>query len=322
MKKILIVGASGQLGTRVFQKLAERNQYAIRIFVREDSAYSHLMAAGPEIAIGDLRDRDSIDRAVAGADVIIATANTATPRKKEDTFKAVDTQGYRDLIDAAKKHGVGQFIFTSVIPGSTLMPLTESKTQTELYLKASGVPYTIFQPAAFMDVYFAFMGTDIPLKNEVAASVNRNFPFMQNFFKGVRGLIDSGKIGIIGDGAVRQNYIAIDNVAEFLVKSIDHPDLINTIHPIGGPQALSPLDVKAIFEKVLNRRLEVKKTPAFVMKLMGAIFAWINPTISNLFKLNYMSATEPGLVDCSDLAQNLGIRLISAEEYLRIKVEG
>lgn len=321
MKKVLVVGASGQLGTRVFEKLTELNQYAIRIFVREDSVYSHLAPANHEVVIGDLRDRDSIDRAVNGVDIIIATANTAAPRKKEDTFKAVDTQGYRDLIDAAKKHGVGHFIYTSILPGRGHIPLNASKAQTEAYLIASGVPYTIFQPAAFMDVYFAFMGSTIPLKNEVAATVNRNFPFMQNFFKSVKDNIDNGMIGIIGEGTVRQNYIAIDNVADFLVKAIDNPVTINTTHLLGGPEALSALEVKAIFEKALGRPLGIKKTPALVMKLMGSIFSWINPTISNIFKLNHMGATVPGLADCRELADKLGIHLISAEEYLRTKLK-
>ncbi len=58
----------------------------------------------------------------------------------------------------------------------------------------------------------------------------------------------------------------------------------------GGPEALSALEVKAIFEKVLNKSLKVKRTPAMMMKVMGNVFSLFNEGASNIFKLNYMAA--------------------------------
>ena len=325
MNKILIIGATGQLGTAVVRKLGQLNtySYSLRIMIREDSSYDHLKDLNPEIVFGDLKNKEEIYRAVEGCDIIIATANSAAPRKKEDSFQRVDINGYRDLIDAAKEAGVKQFIYISANPGggkyTRWVPLAQAKAATEAYLEKSGLTYTIFQPDNYMDVYLAFMGTSLPARNEAAALVHRAFPFMQNFYKGVKDDIEKGKIGIIGRGDVKRRYIAIENVADFVIASLENPKMYNQDFPIGGPQSLSPLEVKSIFEKVLGRKLKVKKTPRFMMKLLGNVFALFNEGASNIFKLNYMSATVPTTIDSDELAKSLGIRLISVEEYLRAK---
>lgn len=327
MKKILLIGATGQLGGKVFKKLLKTGLYDIRILVRKDSTYDHLKTAGPEIVFGDLKDANSVDTAVKGCDIVITTANSAAPRKKEDTFDTVDIEGYRHLIDAAERYGIEQFIYTSAImpddeKWQRWVPLVRSKVQTEAYLKDSNLDYTIIRPAPFMDVYFAFMGTTIPIRNEEAPLVERPFKFMQSFYNGIKDDVANGKIGIIGDGKVKHSYIAIENVADFIVKSVGNGELYNETINVGGPEALSALDVKAIFENVLNEPLTVKRTPAFMMKLLGNVMAPFNPAASNIFKLNYMQSTIPMEVDCIDLADHLDIDLISAEDFLWLKVEG
>lgn len=321
MKKILLVGATGQLGTSCHEKLAVSGKYSIRNFVREDSKYAHLQSGNPELFFGDLAENESIERAVKGCDIIITTANTAAPRKKSDTFKTIDLDGNKRLIDAAKKYKIQQFIFTSVYPFqlSHWSPLGKSKSMTEDYLKESGIDYTILQLDAIMDVYFAFMGSTLPLKDEIAATVNRPWGFMQKFYNGVKNDVENGKISIIGDGKSRHSYITVDNAADFLVKSIDNPDMINASYQIGGPEALSSLDVKSIFERVLEKELKIKRTPAGMMKIMGNVFSLFNKPASNIFKLNYINAIESSVFDTKELAEKLSITLTTAEEYLSRK---
>jgi uncharacterized protein YbjT (DUF2867 family) len=324
MKKILLIGASGQLGTRIFRKLTEAGYQKIRILVREDSRCQHLLSADPEVFVGDLRDVNSLRPAMQGVDTLIVTANSAAPRKKEDGFKTVDTQGILDLIQESRKNKLDHFIFTSIKPISPSLdqwlPLAKAKRMVEKRLTNSGLNYTILQPDAFMDVYFSFLGTDLPAQGDEAPLIHRDFKFMQTFFKSIRNDIAQGKIGIIGDGKVRHSYITVDDVAAFIVKAVDEPSMRNQVIPLGGPEALSSLEVKAIFEKVLGRELKVKRTPAFMMKLLGNLMAPFAPNAASIMKLNYISATAESIIDCSALADMLGIQLSTAEEFLRQKL--
>jgi uncharacterized protein YbjT (DUF2867 family) len=325
MKRVLIVGATGQLGTRVFEKLMAGKDYTVRIFAREDASnLNYLKQSTPEITFGDLTDKRSFETAVAGCDFIISTANTAAPRKKTDTFQSVDIQGYLDLINAAKSAGVRQFIYTSIAPMNerfnTWIPLMQSKTITETFLKSSGLNYTIIQPCAFMDIYFSFMGTDKLSLNEPSALTNRPWGFLQTFYSSVKNDMAKGKFDIIGNGQNKQSYITIDNVADFLIKSIDNQSLFNKTIPLGGPEALTSLEVKSIFEKTLNKPLTVKSTPAVMMKIMGNVFSLFNKPASNILKLNYANAVSDLVVDSTNIARELDIKLTSAEEYIKSKI--
>ena len=107
---ILVVGATGSLGGRIVRGLLEQGR-DVRVFVRRDSpseqmaqqglahTVQSLIDAGAQPVWGDLKDRASIEAAVAGVDTVISTAN-AVKRGGEDTLETVDLQGTLDLIDA------------------------------------------------------------------------------------------------------------------------------------------------------------------------------------------------------------------------------
>jgi len=87
----VIVGATGQMGTRVARRLLQEGG-PVRAFVREGSAYRRLQEAGVELAFGDLRDASSVEEACRGAKVVIATANTVGPRGRY-SFHSVERIG-------------------------------------------------------------------------------------------------------------------------------------------------------------------------------------------------------------------------------------
>ena len=77
---VLVVGATGQLGSRVTRQLLDRGA-AVRALVRPGSRHQHLAALGAGLVWGDLRDAASVRAAVQGADVVVATANVVVQRE-------------------------------------------------------------------------------------------------------------------------------------------------------------------------------------------------------------------------------------------------
>src|SRR5215471_20297967 len=207
---ILIVGATGQLGAVVVRKLRARGK-RVRAFVRSDSKIDHLKPLAVEMFTGDLLDPASVQEACLGADYVIATANAVVPRKRSDLFKTVDGEGYRRLIDASLRCGVRQFIYTSVASFSrnANIPLFRAKRSTEEYLAASGLTYTIVRAAAFMDMSFAMIGSDLPVRGAEAATVERSFWFTRNFFQRIRNSVEGGRALVGGNGTAKHSFIAI-----------------------------------------------------------------------------------------------------------------
>ena len=184
---ILVVGATGQLGDAVVRKLVEKGS-PVRALARTTSSYQHLQRAGIELVFGDLRDAASLLAACENVETVIATANAAVPSQSGDSFKAIDGQGYRNLIEACNQQGVRRFVYTSVSigPMDDQIPLLREKRLTEKRLQESGLDYTIFRADAFMDVAFAMMGSDIPVKGSEAATVRRSFWFSSRFFNSIK----------------------------------------------------------------------------------------------------------------------------------------
>ena len=324
-QKILIVGSSGQLGGKVYDLLVQQNQFEVYAFVRKDSKIDHLQLPESNKFVGDLLDPVSLENALKEMDIVISTANSSIPRKKDDTVHNVDYLGNKNLVNAAESNGIKQLIFVSVsgLEDKSLkkVPLAAAKIKAEEYLKKSKLNYTIIRPTVFMDVYLTFMGTEIPMYGEKAHPVNRPWKFMNNFFRGVKNNIENGKIGIIGSGTVKQNYVAVNDVANYIVGSIGQDDFIGKTLEVAGPENLNALEVKSVFEEVLGKQLEVKRTPAFIMKALGTIYSLFNKEISNIFWLNYANSKKSMIANSKELAERLGIKQTYLKGFLESKIK-
>ncbi|HMQ07795.1 MAG TPA: SDR family oxidoreductase [Saprospiraceae bacterium] len=324
--KVLVLGSTGLLGYNISKKALELG-HEVYAFHRPTSEIQPLLTLkGIQRVVGDIKEPQSLEVAVKGMDVVISTANAVSPRYKTDTFKAIDRDGNIALIEAAKKASIRQFIYTSAISFQHYdkqIPLSKVKRAVEKKLMESGVNYTIFRPAAFMDIYFAFFGTDIVLNNNPAHSLTRDYPFARKFFNGIRNdIVQKGQFNLSGKGDKRTSFISVNDVAEFHVRAIGNTKVYNRIIEIGGPQSLTPLEVKAIFEKHLNVHLKTKTTPPFVLNIISKILSPFNEHASNIMALNYVNTQTDSIIDDTEMiAEEFGIKLTSAEDYIASKIK-
>lgn len=145
---ILVVGATGVLGTDICRRLRARKQQ-VRGLVRSGSnGMSALSDIGVEVSQGDLRSRESVEAACSGVRTIISTATAMGSTDKSQNLRAVDHDGQLRLVEVAKASGVEQFIYTSVSPVlRESAPLVRYKRAMERAVISSGMRWTILQPA-------------------------------------------------------------------------------------------------------------------------------------------------------------------------------
>ena len=221
MDRTLVVGATGQLGRAAIRKLTTRGA-SVRALVRSSESAAHFQGLGVETALGDLTDSASLTRACDGITTVVATANAAVPTRRSDTFEAVERDGYRNLIAAAKAGRVRRFIYTSatVSKHERLSAFLQYKRETERALGASGLDYVIFRAGPFMDVAFAMLGSTIPLRGSDGATVLRPFGFANRHFAGIQDNIEKRHVvRIAGDGTMRHGFVCVEDVAEFLTSA-------------------------------------------------------------------------------------------------------
>ncbi|MEW2511154.1 NAD(P)H-binding protein [Streptomyces sp. NPDC046870] len=143
--KVLVTGASGNVGSLVVRTLSER-KVAVRGVVRREKSAAALRARdlpGVEVVVADLADEKAVPALLDGIDaVFLATGNTADQLTQE-----------QQVIRAAAAAGVRRLVKLSVGGASPDAPLTLARVHyaAEQELASSGLAYTVLRPAFFMD---------------------------------------------------------------------------------------------------------------------------------------------------------------------------
>ena len=120
--KVLVTGASGFIGSAIAHKLVEAD-FSVRALVRSRSPRAHLANLGLEFFEGDMRDRKSLDRALAGIRYVFHAAADYRlwARDPREVF-ATNVEGTRNLMEAAMHAAVERVVYTSSVATIALRP--------------------------------------------------------------------------------------------------------------------------------------------------------------------------------------------------------
>ena len=292
---ILIVGASGALGSIVARRLLEKGEAVRGMSRTPQEKLADLKEMGAEVVQGDLRDPASLRRACEGASKVVAAAHSILGRGDERSA-LVDDKGHRDLIDAASVAGVQQFVYVSVIGASSDHPsrFTRYKYGVEQYLKASGLPYTVIRASAFMWFHVhTLIGQPI---------------------------LETGKARLFGKGESLRNFVDESNVAECVLIALEDPDLLGKTIEVGGPENLATVDVVKVYEQLSGRRAQVSHLPRGALRVMSPLLLPFHPGLSQVMAMSLHEDVYGSCFDAAPLLERYPLELTSVEEYARARV--
>jgi dihydroflavonol-4-reductase len=111
----LVTGAAGFLGSHVARQLVARGE-AVRVLLRPSSQNRAIADLPLEYVTGDLRDTDSLDRALKGITHVfhVAADYRLWAKDSKDIYDS-NVGGTKNILAAAKRAGVQQFIYTSTV---------------------------------------------------------------------------------------------------------------------------------------------------------------------------------------------------------------
>src|SRR6266404_2937334 len=114
MKLNVITGATGQLGSHIAEQLRTAGEQ-VRALVRPGSDTRFLSEIGVDLAFGDLGERASIRKAVAGASIVYHCAARVSDWGPWSTFEKEVVQSTRNLVEACRAEKVGRLLHVSSI---------------------------------------------------------------------------------------------------------------------------------------------------------------------------------------------------------------
>ena len=156
MKKILVTGATGELGSTVIKTLLKTGTAEnISVLTRKEESKIEFEKRGLNAFIGQYSDVQSLEKAMENVDTVLLISSGDQGDRMQE---------HKNVIDTAKKKGVQNIAYTSrsLKDKNTLVnKLMMEHFLTEDYIKESGLKYVIFRNALYMDVLPLFVGKNV-----------------------------------------------------------------------------------------------------------------------------------------------------------------
>jgi NAD(P)H dehydrogenase (quinone) len=157
--KILVTGATGHIGKVVIEtllhKIPAQDVFAL---VREEAKAAELKAKGVTICVGNYNDTQSLKSAMKNIDKVLLVSSSDPGGR---------LQQQKNVVDVACQAGVSCIAYTSRSLKDRYTLANQKMTEhfeTEDYIKASGLPYTLFRNALYMDTIPIYIGKDVAEK--------------------------------------------------------------------------------------------------------------------------------------------------------------
>lgn len=226
MSKILVTGASGQLGRLVIAALLDDQGIPAADIIaasRDPGRLADLAARGIETRRADFDDPASLPAAFAGVDrlLIISTDALDRPGRRLEQHSAA--------IAAARAAGVGRLFYTSMPRAeANLVSFAPEHAGTEVAMRDSGLPHTIF----------------------------RNGWYMENLFMALPQALASGQ-WFSSAGAGRNAYVARADIAAAIAAGLARPVAGNVTYTLTGTQAHTTEEIAALAAAATGKPLAV-----------------------------------------------------------------
>ncbi|MFJ9381241.1 SDR family oxidoreductase [Streptomyces sp. NPDC101455] len=207
---IAVTGATGRFGRHAVETLLRQGVPASQIIAtgRDIEKIKDLADRGISVRRADFGDTDSLTAAFDGVHKLLLVSTT-TPSER--------IGNHRRAIDAAQAAGVSHLVYTSTLHAeSARMILAEAHRETERYVRASGIPFTIMRNGWYLENYTS----QLPV-------------YLQH----------GGIAGAAGQGRV--NAASVADYAEAAAAVLATDGHVGAVYELGGDQAFTLAELAA-----------------------------------------------------------------------------
>lgn len=242
-ERVLVVGGSGFIGTRLISVLQERGYWVSNLDERNSDVH------GSITTVGDVRSEKDVAAAAEGHDTII---NLAAAHRDDvrpvSLYDEINVDGARAVVAAAESAGIDRIVFTSSVAVYGLDKNDASESMT---------------PEPFNDYGRTKLAAEGVFREWATADTDRSLTIVRPsvvFGEGNRGnvynlakQVSSGRFLMVGNGGNRKSMSYVGNIVEYLADTLELPTGILLTNYADKPD-LSTAELIAVLRKSLHLR--------------------------------------------------------------------
>ena len=253
-KLVTVFGGSGFVGRHVVRALARRG-YRIRVAVRRPDLAGHLQplgGVGQIVAVqANLRNRDSVDRAVRGSDHVVNCVGILFEAGR-NTFDSVQDFGARAVAEAARAADAGLTHISAIgADVDSESVYARSKGRAEAAIARILPDAVILRPSIVFGPEDGFFN---------------KFAEMARF---------APALPLVGGGETKFQPVYVGDVAEAVARSVDGKLTAGAIYELGGPRVMSFRECLEEILKITLRKRPLVTLPWGLASLIGKIATFI-----------------------------------------------
>jgi nucleoside-diphosphate-sugar epimerase len=266
--KFLVTGGAGFIGSHIVRALVKNGDGVSVIDDFSSGQRENLEGVIDKIELieGDIRDKDSVNKAMQGADYILHQAALRSVPKsllKPELYNDVNINGTLNILRVAKDLKVKRVVFAS--SSSIYGERARLPEKEDLYpllispyalTKLAGEYYCrIFSEIHGLETiglrYFNVFGPRQSLENEYAVVIP----------KFITCMLKDESPPIHGDGTQTRDFTYVENVVQANIKAATMPGIKSELLNIACGKAYSVLDIIKYINKILKKDIKPRFTP-------------------------------------------------------------
>jgi uncharacterized protein YbjT (DUF2867 family) len=298
---VLVTGASGFIGRRVVKRLLAANaSYKIRCMTRNTKALSQIFGESSkrlEIVKADVQNYTDLIKVMKDVDVAYYLIHSMEGSSKEwKKFAQRDRVAADNFSRAASAAVVRRVIYLGGLSHAKEQELSEhmkSRIEVGEILKSSTAKVTIFKAAIIL------------------GQGGGSFQMLQYLVERLPLMICPKWV------LTKSQPIAVDDVTEYLVRSIDEDKTAGEIFEIGGPEVLTYVDMMKRYGSFLKKPIRILIIPFLTPRLSSYWVDLITPVKASLARPLIDSLKHEATVMDNSIANIVPIKLKTFEESIK-----
>jgi uncharacterized protein YbjT (DUF2867 family) len=285
MKKVILFGATGNLGKEIAKELFKQG-YDLTVVVRDEIKAKSLSDSTSKFVIADICYKPTLDNILNNQEIVIsALGKSVSPNDRSKlTFKDVDYAGNVNILNEATKSGVRKFVYVSAFHSEKYLHLDYFKVHHDFseLLKESGIDYSIIKPPAIFSAFIDMIK-----------------------------MAKKGQLVNIGKGNKKTNPIFEGDLAKIAVDSIKQT---NSTIEAGGKIIYTRRQLNEIVQNHVDSKKKTKSVPIRLFKMTLPIIKLVSKNTYDKF------AFFIEVMQHDTIAPQIGT--MSFEDYVKHKING